>query len=146
MVDWRRSALVLVALCGSLTVLTAQAPRPPARPAVAAPKPASLTQEQLFQVTTIWTADLTFTRDQWAAMQPTRGKGRGGNGEWLQGSPGERNGWGAANGVAFQYAHADLEFAGQKFRDVGVRFKGNGTYMDAAAPRSFPSRSISTST
>jgi hypothetical protein len=34
-------------------------------------------------------------------------------------------------GIDFEYVHADLEFEAQKFSDVAVRYKGNGTYMDA---------------
>src|SRR5678816_2095455 len=77
-----------------------------------AQKPKELTQDDIFQPAKIWTAHLTFTADQWRAMQPTRAATTGGrwNGsEWLQGAPGNRNGWGAANGVEFHYVHADLE-------------------------------------
>ncbi|MEO8075859.1 MAG: CotH kinase family protein [Acidobacteriota bacterium] len=106
-----------------------------------APAPA-LTQADLFQPTKVWTAQLTFTPDQWKAMEPTRGRyspgSRFGGGEWLQGAPGARNGWGAAQGVEFHYVHASLEFAGQTFRDVAVRYKGNGTYMDARGSGKLP--------
>jgi spore coat protein CotH len=34
-------------------------------------------------------------------------------------------------GIDFEYVHADLELGGESFRDVAVRYKGNGTYMDA---------------
>ena len=118
-------------VCVSVALLAAQ---------TAAPR--ALTQEQLFQPTKIWTAHLTFTAEQWRAMQPTRAPttngGRFSGGEWLQGAPGNRNGWGAANGVEFHYAHANLEFAGTQFKDVGVRFKGNGTYMDARGSEKVP--------
>ena len=106
-----------------------------------AQKPKELTQDDIFQPAKIWTAHLTFTADQWRAMQPTRAATTGGrwNGsEWLQGAPGNRNGWGAANGVEFHYVHADLEFADRQFHDVGVRFKGNGTYLDARGTDKFP--------
>ena len=49
----------------------------------------------------------------------------------LQGAPGTRNGLASAAGVEFVYVHADLEFAGQTVRDVGVRYKGNGTWMNS---------------
>jgi spore coat protein H len=102
----------------------------------------ALTQADLFQPTKIWTAHLTFTPDQWKAMTPTRGPSSGGSrfgsGEWLQGAPGERNGWGAAQGVEFHYVHADLELADRQFHDVAVRYKGNGTYMDARGTGKLP--------
>jgi spore coat protein H len=105
-----------------------------------APRP--LTQADLFQPTKVWTAHLSFTPDQWKAMTPTLGPrspgSRFGGGEWLQGAPGGRNGWGAAQGVEFHYVHANLEVAGQTFRDVAVRYKGNGTYMDGRGSGKLP--------
>ncbi len=47
----------------------------------------------------------------------------------LQGQEGKRNGLAAAMGVEFDYVKADLELAGQKFTNVAVRYKGNGTWM-----------------
>ena len=49
----------------------------------------------------------------------------------LQGAQGHRNGLASAAGIDFKYVHADLEFQGQSLRDVGVRYKGNGTYMES---------------
>jgi spore coat protein CotH len=49
----------------------------------------------------------------------------------LQGINGHRNGLAAAAGIDFKYVHADLEFAGQLLKDVAVRYKGNGTYMES---------------
>jgi spore coat protein H len=49
----------------------------------------------------------------------------------LQGAPGQRNGLAASQGIEFVYVHADLEFEGQTVKDVGVRYKGNGTYMNS---------------
>jgi len=48
----------------------------------------------------------------------------------LQGANG-RNGLASAAGIDFKYVHADLEFEGQLLRDVAVRYKGNGTYMES---------------
>lgn len=117
----RASTFVLVA--AAALIAHAQSPAP------------ALTQADVFQPTKIWTTHLTFAADQWKAMEPTHGargpSDRVGGGEWLQGPEGERNGWGAVNGLVFHYVHADFEFAGRQFRDVAVRFKGNGTYLDA---------------
>ena len=47
----------------------------------------------------------------------------------LQGTEGKRNGLASAMGVEFDYVKANLEFAGRKFTNVAVRYKGNGTWM-----------------
>lgn len=57
--------------------------------------------------------------------------GRGGPGVGLLARDGQRNGLSGAGGIDFQYVHADLEFEGVALKDVAVRYKGNGTYMDA---------------
>lgn len=49
----------------------------------------------------------------------------------LQGAQGQRNGLAASQGIEFEYVHADLEFEGETVKDVGVRYKGNGTYMNS---------------
>jgi spore coat protein CotH len=59
------------------------------------------------------------------------GGGRGGPGFSLQGREGSRNGLSAAQGITFEYVHADLEFEGQRFTNVAVRYKGNGTFMQS---------------
>ncbi|HEX2972318.1 MAG TPA: CotH kinase family protein, partial [Tepidisphaeraceae bacterium] len=50
----------------------------------------------------------------------------------LQGQQGGRNGLASAMGLEFHYVHADVEFQGQLFKDVGIRYKGNGTWMDSS--------------
>lgn len=57
--------------------------------------------------------------------------GGGGRGSFLQGAEGKRNGLASAAGIEFKYVHADLEFEGKQIKDVGVRYKGNGTFMEA---------------
>lgn len=70
-----------------------------------------------------------------ASMGPQGGAGvgRGGRGPGmnLQGAEGKRNGLSSAAGVEFKYVHADLEFDGRTFKDVAVRYKGNGTFMQS---------------
>jgi len=44
---------------------------------------------------------------------------------------GKRNGIGVALGIEFEYVRADLEFEGRLVRNVGVRYKGNGTFMES---------------
>lgn len=60
-----------------------------------------------------------------------RSPGNRGPGLNLQGAEGKRNGLASAMGIEFPKVHADLEFEGQTFRDVAVRYKGNGTFMEA---------------
>jgi hypothetical protein len=49
----------------------------------------------------------------------------------LQGPEGKRNGLSSAAGIEFEYVHADLQFADQWIKDVAVRYKGNGTFMQS---------------
>lgn len=89
----------------------------------------------IFQFTNIWPVHLSFTSEQWEAMEPKQG-GRPqfrprGSGSFLQGPEGGRNGIAAAFGIVFEYVRADLEFGTNRFKDVGVRFKGNGTFLSS---------------
>ena len=65
-----------------------------------------------------------------ALGMPGGGGGRMG-GPNLQGQEGKRNGLASAAGFDFVYVHADMEFQGQTIKDVGVRYKGNGTWMQS---------------
>jgi hypothetical protein len=58
--------------------------------------------------------------------------GPGGRGGMrLQGPEGKRNGLASAAGIEFKYVHADIEFEGQTLKNVAVRYKGNGTWMQS---------------
>jgi spore coat protein H len=79
-------------------------------------------------------------KDMMPNLGPGPGAPPGGGGPRLQAGPpgitlqaqdGRRNGISGMRGINFEYVHADLEFAGKQFRNVAVRYKGNGTYMDA---------------
>jgi hypothetical protein len=59
------------------------------------------------------------------------GPGGRGMGMMLQGAEGKRNGLASAAGIEFKYVHADLEFEGTTLKDVAVRYKGNGTWMQS---------------
>lgn len=59
------------------------------------------------------------------------GLGNRGPGMMLQGPEGKRNGLASAMGIDFTYVHADLEFEGRSFKNVGVRYKGNGTFLQS---------------
>jgi spore coat protein H len=92
-----------------------------------------LKPSDVFLTTNIWTVHLTFTPEQWQAMEPKQGprpaRPFGAGGMSLLGPEGGRNGVLAAMGLQFDYVHAALEFGTNKFADVGVRYKGNGTFM-----------------
>ena len=67
-----------------------------------------------------------------AGMQPAAGgpgPGRG-PGMGMQGQDG-RNGMSAMMGLEFNYVHAAIDFNGTVLKDVGVRYKGNSTYMQS---------------
>jgi spore coat protein CotH len=59
---------------------------------------------------------------------PAGGRGPG---LMLQGPEGKRNGLASAMGIEFEYVRADLEFEGQSFKNVAVRYKGNGTFIQS---------------
>jgi spore coat protein H len=90
---------------------------------------------EIFLTTNIWDVHLRFTPEQWAAMEPKQGPRPeprpGARGFSLQGPEGGRNGMMAAFGLKFDYVHADLEFGTNRFKDVGVRYKGNGTFFSS---------------
>lgn len=96
---------------------------------------ASASGGDFFRFTNVWTIHLTFTPEQWATMEPKQGArpqfrpGRGGS--FLQGPEGGRNGIAAAFGIVYNYVHADLELGTNVFKDVGVRYKGNGTFLSS---------------
>ena len=66
-----------------------------------------------------------------AIVPPGMGPGGGGPGPMLQAAPGHRNGVAGAMGIDFKYVHADLEFEGTSLKNVGVRYKGNGTFLQS---------------
>lgn len=68
------------------------------------------------------------------AMAPPADGARGGPPAMnFLGREGGRNGLSAMTGVEFDYVQADLEFGGQLFTNVAVRYKGNGTFMESRA-------------
>lgn len=84
----------------------------------------------------------TLTRDQvrtglgsvLGGGPPPGGRGPGGGppgGMNLQGAEGKRNGLSSAAGIEFNYVRASLAVDGVEFKDVAVRYKGNGTFMES---------------
>jgi spore coat protein H len=118
-----RTLIVVVACMVAGLVLAAQQ---------ATLNPKTVTQDQLFTTTRIWDAHVSFAADQWKALEPIQAappRSMFVPGEPMVGGPGLRNGYRTVQeGLEFQYAHGNLEFAGLQFKDVGARFKGNATY------------------
>ncbi|HMO64213.1 MAG TPA: hypothetical protein PKE47_03125, partial [Verrucomicrobiota bacterium] len=95
----------------------------------------------LFGLTNVHIVRLTFTPGQWDALEPRRrpdaGPGFGGPGPGggpdlsraFEEGRAQRPGVAAMLGLDFEYVKADVEIAGEKLADIGVRYKGNGTYL-----------------
>jgi spore coat protein CotH len=66
-----------------------------------------------------------------SGLEAIRNPAGGGIATMLLAPDGKRNGISAALGIEFEYVHADLEFEDQRLKDVGVRYKGNGTFMES---------------
>jgi hypothetical protein len=122
-----RTIVVLAIILGRLTVSFAAAVE------LESNATGELTSSDIFDPTTIWAIHLRFAPDQWDAMEPrqSRPQRRGFGGNWLQGPEGGRNGLSAAQGITFEYVRADLECGTTQFKDVGVRYKGNGTFWSS---------------
>ncbi|PAZ03623.1 MAG: hypothetical protein CAK89_00505 [Opitutia bacterium AMD-G3] len=94
-------------------------------------KAADAKASDVFTATKVWDIHLGFTAEQWKAMEPTQGPRapRRQGGGFLQGPDGGRNGIAAAFGIQFNYVRADLDFGPWRMSEVGVRYKGNGTFL-----------------
>ncbi|MBL9137291.1 MAG: CotH kinase family protein [Verrucomicrobiales bacterium] len=94
------------------------------------------TAEQLFIPTNVWSAHLRFSSNQWVELGPKRVRPMRG---WIRpdGSLNLRNPNASRAGVAgvfgldFPWSKGDLDLGGVSLNNVAVRFKGNGTFLDA---------------
>jgi hypothetical protein len=92
----------------------------------------SIRAAEFFSPAKVWRAHLSLSADAWQAMQPRHGPGGGfGFGGRFLGPPGGRNGVAARQGIEFDYVRATLQINDWTFRDVAVRYKGNGSYLRA---------------
>ena len=90
--------------------------------------------QDLYQTTNIWLAHLSFTREQWKAIEPkyigamanfTRPDGL-----WeLRNPSAQRSGLAGVLGYEFDWAQASFEFGGVAFTNVAARVKGNGSWL-----------------
>jgi hypothetical protein len=129
----RHPSVRLVAALGAGLALLSTAPSA-TRQDAAPPPITSISAAGFFTPAKVWTAHLSMSADAWEAMQPRYGTqgGFGFGGNRFLGPPGGRNGVAARQGIEFDYVHATLEIDDRTFRDVAVRFKGNGSYLRAA--------------
>ena len=125
--------LALVSTAPSAARQDATAAAGTALPASAPTNVTAISAAEFFTPTKVWTASLTMSADAWAAMQPGYGAagGGGGFGSRFLGPPGGRNGVAARQGIEFDYVHATLQIDDWTFRDVAVRYKGNGSFLRA---------------
>ncbi|MDB5391579.1 MAG: cotH 1 [Planctomycetaceae bacterium] len=136
----------LCAGVGILCGLIASLPCSRAADPLAAPKSAS--DSDVFGLTVLHKFQLQISAKDYAAMEP-KGGGMpfgpggppGGPGRPGPGGPPAPGGMPAAAGFGFVFdsVHARLQADDQNFEDVGVRYKGNATYMMSSrlAKRSF---------
>lgn len=89
---------------------------------------------QLYAMTNIWLAKLELTPEQWTAAQPTSvppaPQSPGGR-MALRNPNASRSGLAGALGIDFPWSAGALEFGEHRFERVGVRFRGNGTYLNS---------------
>ena len=96
----------------------------------------SIKAADFFTPTKVWKAHLTLSAESWQAMQPQQGPGGGfgggfGGGARFLGPEGGRNGVAGRQGIEYDYVRATLQLDDWTFRDVAVRYKGNGSYLRA---------------
>jgi hypothetical protein len=128
----RHPSIRLVAALAAALALLPSAPS--ARQDAAPTNVTAISAADFFTATKVWTAHLTLTADAWQAMQPRYGASAGGfgfGGDRFLGPPGGRNGVAARQGIEFDYVHAGLQIDEWTFRDVAVRYKGNGSFLRA---------------
>ncbi len=94
--------------------------------------PPSDDSDHVFGLTRIWKIHVHVTAENWKAMQPPAGGG-------LPPGPGGRGGMRPGSfGFEFEYVKADIELDGESLAEIGLRFKGNGSYMLSQSSRKRP--------
>lgn len=101
------------------------------------------TSAELFSISNIYPVTLSFTPEQWEAMEPSYVKqGRFHNEDGtmnLRNPHAKRSGLSGMLGYEFNWTTGNLAFASHSFSNVAIRYRGNGTWMNA---RYGPKRSI----
>ena len=109
----------------------------PERATYAGPSPRAAdvrSAADVYQSTNIWDLHLRFTAAEYAALGPNRipmmPMASGTNREPVLRNPfARRNGLAGMLGFEFPWSTAAMEMGGRRFEGVGVRFKGNGTFL-----------------
>jgi spore coat protein CotH len=115
------------------------------------PAPAKGGSQEVFGLTKVRQLHLQLSAKEWERMQPVGGMrfpggpggpggfggpgGPGGPGGKPADKPGEEpveRHKGSGFGIEFPWAHGELTEDGRTYKDVGVRFKGNASYMASA--------------
>ncbi|MDB6053238.1 MAG: Inner spore coat protein [Verrucomicrobiales bacterium] len=91
--------------------------------------------KELYTLSNIWVSKLSFTAAEWKNIQPSRiepvqNMMKNGRIE-LRNPKAKRNGLAGVVGIDFNWAEGRLEFADQPLEKVGVRYRGNGTYLNS---------------
>lgn len=103
---------------------------------VALPAPAAEKPADTFGLTRLHTIHLTVSAKDWKTMQPTKG-GFGFGGPTGKAKEEKEKADGAERKARgsfmfdFAYVKGDVEIDGQKIKDVGLRFKGGGSYVSS---------------
>ncbi|MFO0842455.1 MAG: CotH kinase family protein [Gemmataceae bacterium] len=99
---------------------------------LALPAPAAEKPPDVFGLTQVHAVHLTVSAKDWQAMQPTRGGfgfgGPPGKPPAKEADPGEDRKARGSFGFDFAYVKGAVEIDGRKFPEVGLRFKGGGSY------------------
>jgi hypothetical protein len=93
------------------------------------------TSSDLYGLTNIWLARLSFTPEAWHQIAPSHIPPismHGPDGQMVLRNPkSKRSGLAGVLGIEFNWTKARLEFAGLDYTNVSVRYRGNGTYVNS---------------
>jgi DNA-directed RNA polymerase specialized sigma24 family protein len=94
------------------------------------------TSAELYNLTSIWSAKLFFTARQWRQLQPGHvppmfNMNNPDGTMSLRNPKAHRSGLAGVIGLDFNWTEAKLEFAGTNLASVGVRYRGNGTFVNS---------------
>jgi spore coat protein CotH len=117
----RSLVLILTVLIGSASCRAADA------------KPRNDASAAVYGLDKVWSMHLTIEAKEWEKMQPARGRGFRGFGpppppQRKPADDGSAKKVRGGFGFEYEYVNGDLEIDGQKFKNVGVRYKGNSSY------------------
>lgn len=85
-----------------------------------------------FGPTNVHALHLRLSAEEWTKMQPAAprfGRGPGGPGQAPAAPPKSADVHRSGFGMEFPWAHGEMTFAGRTYRNLGLRYKGNFTYM-----------------